>query len=109
MLNTYVSDKTEAQYFDYAAVTAAYQNSGRMDEFVSAAVKVARECGVQVADAYARWRELSKTEDTTVLLANYINHPRAEMHEIFAEEIYRLIFPEDLPRVEKIDSTMYEK
>ena len=109
MLNTYVSDKTEAQYFDYAAVTAGYQNGGRMDEYVSAAITVARECGVLVADAYARWKELSKTTDTTVLLANYINHPRAEMHEIFAEEIYRLIFPEDLPRVEKIDSTMYEK
>ena len=80
-----------------------------MDEYVSAAITVARECGVLVADAYARWKELSKTTDTTVLLANYINHPRAEMHEIFAEEIYRLIFPDDAPRVKKIDSTMYQR
>ena len=109
MLNTSVSDKTEKQYFDYAAVTAEYQNGGRMDTYVSAAIEVARECGVQVADAYARWKELAKTTDITTLLANYINHPRAEMHEIFAEEIYRLIFPEDLPRVEKNESTMYQK
>ena len=109
MLNTYVSDKTEKQYFDYAAVTAEYQNGGRMDSFVYSAIEVAKECGVQVADAYTRWKELAKSTDTTLLLANFINHPRAEMHEIFAEEIYRLIFPEDLPRVEKIDSTMYQK
>ena len=54
-------------------------------------------------------QELAKSTDTTLLLANFINHPRAEMHEIFAEEIYRLIFPEDLPRVEKNESTMYQK
>ena len=109
MLNTYVAEGTSEQYLNYAAVTAEYQNSGRMDSYVAAAVRVAKECDVAVADAYARWRELSRTTDTTLLLANFINHPRAEMHEIFAEEIYRLIFPEDAPRVEKIDSTMYEE
>lgn len=107
MLNTYVAKGTSEQYLNYAAVTAEYQNSGRMDTYVAAAVKLAKECGVAVADAYSRWKELSRTTDTTLLLANFINHPRAEMHELFADELYRIIFPDDLPRVEKIESTMY--
>lgn len=107
MLNTYVAEGTEEKYIGYAAVTAEYQNSGRMDEYMTAAADLARECGAYVADAYSKWRELSKTTDTTMLLDNFINHPKAEMHELFADEIYRIIFPDDAPRVEKIESTMY--
>ena len=107
MLNTYVAEGTEEKYIGYAAVTADYQNNGRMDEYMTAAAALARECGVHVADVYKKWRELSKTTDTTMLLDNFINHPRAEMHELFADELYHIIFPEDAPRVEKIESTMY--
>ena len=109
MLNTYVAEGTEKQYLEYAAVTAGYQNGGRMDEYMTAAVRLATECGVYVADVYKKWRELSKTTDTTLLLDNFINHPKAEMHELFADELYRIIFPDDLPRVEKNESTMYQK
>lgn len=107
MLNTYVAE--EAAEDAYAAITAEYQNSGRMDEYMAAAVSLAHECGVLVADCYAKWRELSKTTDTTMLLANYINHPKAEMHELFADEIFKLILPESAPRVEKTESTMFKK
>ena len=64
MLNTYVADDTRADLREYAAVTAEFQCGGRMD-----------------------------TEDTTMLLANRINHPTREMHELFAQSLFNLIFP----------------
>ena len=107
MLNTYVAEGTEEKYIGYAAVTADYQNNGRMDRYMAAARELAIECGVLVADVYSKWRELSKTTDTTLLLDNFINHPKAEMHELFAGEIYKLIFPEDAPATSDTESTMY--
>ncbi|MBQ7599364.1 MAG: hypothetical protein IJU57_01680 [Clostridia bacterium] len=79
----------------YAGVCAGFQNSGRMDEFMDAARQVAKEHGVAVADCYAKWKELEKSgADITSLLANRVNHPTREMHEMFAEELYTTIFGE---------------
>lgn len=108
MLNTYVAEGTEERYLGYAAVTAEYQTGGRMDEYMTAAVSLARGCGVLVADCYARWRELSKTTDTTLLLDNRINHPKAEMHELFADELFRVILEDTATRVEDTESTMFK-
>ena len=107
MLNTYVAEDTEECYLSYAAVTAAYQNEGRMDDYIQSAVRLAREEGVLVADAYAKWKALAEQgEDTTLLLANRINHPTREMHALFAQCLMQAIFPEE----ERGDahSTMYE-
>lgn len=92
MLNTYVADDTPKQYMEYAAVTAEIQNSGRMDKYISEAVKLAKSKGVKVCDCYSKWKELSKTQDTTLLLANRINHPTKEMHELFAQSLYETVF-----------------
>ncbi len=62
--------------------------------------------GVKIADAYAEWKRLAECEDTTALLANGINHPTREMHELFADVIFREIFDEESAAVEN-DSTMY--
>lgn len=91
MLNTYVSEDTEAQFLEYAAVTAEYQNSGKMDAFMEAAVTLAGELRVNVCDCYKKWKELSKTTDTTKLLANRINHPSREMHHLFADALFEMI------------------
>lgn len=91
MLNTYVADDTLAQHRDYAHVTAGFQTSGRMDQYMDAAVNLATEMGIPVCDCYAAWKELAKTEDTTMLLANRINHPTAEMHQLFADMLYPMI------------------
>ena len=32
---------------------------------------MAKACGVKVADCYAKWKELAKTQDTTLLLDNH--------------------------------------
>jgi hypothetical protein len=52
---------------------------------------MAREMGIPVCDCYAKWKALSQTQDTTMLLANYINHPTKEMHELFAQSLYDMI------------------
>lgn len=91
MLNAYVAEDTELNLRDYAAITAGYQNEGRMDSYMAAAVALAREMGVPVCDCYAKWKELSLTEDATMLLANRINHPTKEMHALFADSLYELI------------------
>ena len=91
MLNTYVAEGTEAKYAAYAVKTAEMQNGGRMDLYMNSAVGLAREMGVTVCDCYAKWKELSRTQDTTQLLANYINHPTKEMHELFAGALFEAI------------------
>lgn len=92
MLNTYASDDTDPLILDYARVTCEYQNSGKMDEYIYAAVNLAEQMGVKVCDCYSMWKELSKTQDITKMLANRINHPTREMHNLFADSIFDIIF-----------------
>lgn len=92
MLNTYVAKDTHESLLDYAAVTAEFQNSGRMDTYIYAAIELAKEMGITVCDCYSKWKEISKTQDTTQLLANRINHPVREMHELFADSLFEIIF-----------------
>ena len=108
MLNTSVADDTEATYMEYAAKTAEMQNGGRMDLYMNSAVALAKELNVTVCDCYQQWKQLSQTQDITYLLANRINHPTREMHELFAESLFKLIFDEDV-QTQATASTMYQK
>lgn len=109
MLNTYVAEDLPKMYHEYAARMADYQNNGRMDTYIDEARKLARSMGVKVADCYAKWREMSKTQDTTLLLANRINHPTREMHKLFADTLFEVIF-EDAPLENGgAESTMYQE
>ena len=107
MLNTYVANDTTENLKEYAQKTAEMQNSGRMDTFISSAVKLAEGMGIEVCDCYSKWKELSKTTDTTMLLANRINHPTSEMHTLFAEELYKIIMKDESSETES-DSAMFE-
>ncbi len=91
MLNTYVADDTAEDLKGYAKITAEIQNSGKMDKFMESAVKLAESMKIKVCDCYTKWKNLSKTEDVTLLLANRINHPIKEMHELFADSIFEII------------------
>ena len=106
MLNTHVAEGTAERYLNYAARTAEMQNSGRMDQYIYSAIDLARECGVTVCDCYSCWKELAKTQDTTMLLANRINHPTPEMHNLFADRLYEVIMGEGVATKDG-DSTMY--
>lgn len=92
MLNTYVASDTAPMYKEYAAVTAEYQNGGRMDRYMKEAVDLVKESGVTVCDCYSAWKKRAEAEDTTMLLANRINHPIREMHELFADMLFSSLF-----------------
>lgn len=109
MLNTYVAEDTSKVHYDYAGVTAGYQNGGRMDTYIYEAVKVAKSMGVKVCDCYSEWKKLSETQDTTMMLANRINHPKAEMHELFAQSLFDAIFADDEKDVGESSDTMYSE
>ena len=92
MLNTSVLDDTAEEHYEYAIKTARMQNEGRMDLYMESAVRLATKMGVKVCDCYKKWKKLSETQDITYLLANRINHPTKEMHELFAESLFEIIF-----------------
>ena len=109
MLNTYVADDTLEGVKEYAHKTASMQNDGTMDALIEAGRDVARECGVTVCDCYAEWKKLAKTQDVTMLLANRINHPTREMHEMFASMLFETIF-RDCGEVKDLgDLSMYKE
>jgi lysophospholipase L1-like esterase len=91
MMNTYVAEDTPREHYNAAFKTADIQNGGRMDEFIYSAIDLAHRMDVTVCDCYSKWKEMSKTEDTTMLLANRINHPIPQMHALFADGLYELI------------------
>jgi len=101
MLNTYVTEDVEDRFWEYAHKTADMQNNGRMDQFMDAACSLAESMGIKVCDCYTKWKEMSKTQDVTLLLANRINHPIQEMHELFANSLFDVIF-EDLPNLKEM-------
>ena len=109
MLNTYVAEGTAECHLKYAAVTAGYQNDGKMDQFMREGVALAREMGVAVCDCYSKWKKLSETEDTTKLLANHINHPIKEMHGMFANDLFDILFAEDTSAGNESNDTMYRE
>lgn len=92
MMNTYVAEDTPEKFLDYAAVTADWMNSGKMDRYMASAKNLAEKMGVKVCDCYGAWKRLSESQDTTALLSNGINHPNEDMHELFADMLFDVIF-----------------
>lgn len=94
MLNTYVVESMpENGLKDYAKKTADFQMSGKFDNYIKSAADCASENKITVADCYSKWKTLyKKGVDTTLLLANFINHPKREMHNLFAHELINVIF-----------------
>jgi len=107
MLNTYSADDTAEIHKEYSLKTAEMQNSGRMDLYMDSAVKLAKSMGVPVCDCYAKWKKLSETQDITMLLANRINHPTKEMHKLFADSLFEMIFDEEMQTKQSGD-TMFK-
>lgn len=109
MLNTYVADDVPPQYREYSFTTAEIQNSGKMDLYIEKAIELAEKMQIPVCDCYKKWKELSKTEDTTMMLVNRINHPTKEMHELFAQSLFEMIFKDSEFTAKENDSTMYSE
>lgn len=109
MLNTSVSNDVDDYYYEYAVKTALMQNEGKMDLYIESAIVLAEKMGVKVCDCYKQWKKLSETQDITYLLANRINHPTEEMHELFAQALFEKIFEGEDIFSKSNDSTMYRK
>ena len=79
-----------------AEVCSKRQNEGVMDAFMDKAREVCAECGVPVCDCYADWKRLAEMgADVTSMLANFVNHPTREMHRLFADRLFDMIFLND--------------
>ena len=109
MLNTYVAEDTHPDHKEYAKKTAFIQTSGRMDEYMSSACELARAMNVTVCDCYSKWKKMSETQDTTLMLANRINHPNREMHELFAQSLFDTIFEGKQLGGKAADDAMYRE
>lgn len=107
MLCTHVADDVAPQHIAIAERLAAIQNSGRMDVFMQSAMALAKDMGVSVCDCYSIWKEWSKTQDITLLLANRVNHPSREMHAFFAQKLYETIFSDEQKQSAKDDGMFY--
>lgn len=90
----YVSSELhDAQLIEIAEHAARVQNEGVLDRYVAAAREIASKQNVPVADAYAVWDRMKACGvDTTALLSNAINHPGREEHEVFVNEICKVLF-----------------
>ena len=109
MLNTDVAEDTHPDHVEYAKKTAYIQTSGRMDEYMFSACEMARNMDVTVCDCYSKWKKMSETQDTTMLLANRINHPNRDMHELFAESLFDTIFADGILGDKNVDDAMYKE
>ena len=89
MMCDYVNYRLDRPEFkEIAEGTAKQQNDGRADMYFSAAKEVAAECGVKICDVYSKLKRMNELGiDTTELLSNYINHPKREMHWLFASSL----------------------
>ena len=73
------------------------QKSGLMDRYIETAKDVCREMHVPVCDCYGTWMQWHKEgRNVTNLLANHINHPSREMHQVFADALYESLHQEGL-------------
>jgi len=109
MMNTYVSSRVSKVHFDYAHVTADYMNSGKMDRYIDAAKELAQKKGVKVCDCYGKWKQISETQDINELLANGINHPIEEMHELFADMLFETVFGDGVELKNADSNTMFRE
>jgi len=82
---------------------------GTVDKYINAACETARKHSITVCDCYSLWKDMYENGvDITALLSNHINHPTREMHELFAEELFKIIFKDCKHIISDSESTMYE-
>ena len=93
MMNTYSANDTSENIKEYSKVTANAQNDGTMDKLWERGIALAKDKGVAVCDVYHKWKKLHEAGvDITKMLANRINHPVKQMHDLFVSEIISTIF-----------------
>lgn len=81
------------KYYDMLQDCIRIQTNGTVDKFFEDLKKLCQKMNVPVIDVYSIWKKkYDEGEDITALLANDVNHPIEKMHDLFAEEIYKVMF-----------------
>ena len=93
MMNTDSSRVCKGEILEpLAEIFAKRQKEGLFDAYMEAAREVCREENITLCDCYAIWKRMYECGvDTTSLLANGLNHPIREMHELFAWQLVQTI------------------
>ncbi|MBQ9986099.1 MAG: SGNH/GDSL hydrolase family protein [Oscillospiraceae bacterium] len=85
MLAEKVSETIHPSFVELAEKLSDRQRRGVLDRYMDAARALCAEENVPVCDAYAKWKRMSELGvDVTELLANKLNHPIRELHNLFA-------------------------
>jgi lysophospholipase L1-like esterase len=93
MFNTSIYWDIDNRSKELAYKTMRFQQDGTMDEYMETAKRIALLNKVGVCDCYRQWKALySAGVDITRLLCNRINHPSREMHGLFSDALFELIF-----------------
>lgn len=83
----------DTKYYDMLFDCIKIQTNGTVDKFFDDLKGLCKKMNVPIIDVYSIWKKkYDNGEDTTSLLANSINHPIEEMHDVFANEIYKIMF-----------------
>lgn len=93
MIGTYVSHEINDEIMlRVVKDICEHQKNGDMDAYMDCARNVCRKNNIPVCDCYAKWKKLEQNgADITRLLANRVNHPTQEMHNIFAYSLFEMI------------------
>ena len=84
---------TDKQLHEYAIEFSEIFKNGLFGRYMDTAKAVATEEGAVVCDVYAKWMAMHENGvDITELLANYLNHPKREMHWLFAHSLVETMF-----------------
>ena len=84
---------TDKELHKYSIEFSEIFSSGLFGRYMDTAKAVAAEEGVVVCDVYSKWMKMYENGvDITELLANYLNHPKREMHWLFAHSLAETIF-----------------
>lgn len=97
MMNTEVYEQMIPQSLgDFPQKTRSAQIEGILECFMESAKEICRDYNVAVCDCYSKWKKMYDLGiDTTHLLSNYINHPKRELHELFAYSLMETILNEN--------------
>ena len=90
-MNYNVSPKVGSDFFKRIAEGFANRmKSGLMDKYVASGMEAAQENNVTICDCYSLWTTMENNGvNVTELLANKLNHPDKDMHNLFAYELVK--------------------
>lgn len=80
---------TDNRLVETAQEMSDRQNRGVLEQYLDCAKRLCQKKKIKVCDCYREWMRLKEYGiDTVRLLSNGLNHPKEEMHWLFAEKLF---------------------